>query len=123
MACATAVGDTYCYDDPTHLTVMKTSLFFSGDGFTAYDSHGALLFRVDSYGPDSRDRDNIVLMDASGKALLTLRRKVRSPRRQKIESLLIVSSVFCLLMSTVAEPAPAVGRIHGGAERGAEAVL
>ncbi|KAK6915046.1 LURP-one-related [Dillenia turbinata] len=61
--------------EETNLTVMKTSLFFAGDGFTAYDCKGELVFRVDSYGPDSRDKGEVVLMDASGRCLLTVRRK------------------------------------------------
>ncbi|KAL1298071.1 hypothetical protein HN51_026650 [Arachis hypogaea] len=59
----------------TQLTVLKTSLFFAGDGFTVYDCKGQLVFRVDSYGPDARDRDELVLMDANGRCLLTVRRK------------------------------------------------
>ncbi|XP_057724560.1 protein LURP-one-related 12-like [Arachis stenosperma] len=59
----------------TQLTVLKTSLFFAGDGFTVYDCKGQLVFRVDSYGPDARDRDELVLMDADGRCLLTVRRK------------------------------------------------
>ncbi|XP_023523506.1 protein LURP-one-related 5-like [Cucurbita pepo subsp. pepo] len=59
----------------THLTVMKTSLFFAGDGFTVYDCYGRLVFRVDSYGPDSRYKDELVLMDPHGRCLFTLRRK------------------------------------------------
>jgi hypothetical protein len=35
-----------------------------------------LVFRVDSYGPDSRDKGELVLMDAHGRCLLTVRRKV-----------------------------------------------
>ncbi|KAK6912219.1 LURP-one-related [Dillenia turbinata] len=61
--------------EETYLTVMKTSLFFTGDGFTGYDCKGQLVFRVDSYGPDSRDKGEVVLMDASGRCLLTVRRK------------------------------------------------
>lgn len=59
----------------TQLTVCKTSLFFAGDGFTVYDCKGQLVFRVDSYGPELRDKDELVLMDAYGRCLLTLRRK------------------------------------------------
>ncbi|XP_038895551.1 protein LURP-one-related 5-like [Benincasa hispida] len=59
----------------THFTVMKTSLFFAGDGFTVYDCKGKLVFRVDSYGPDSRYRDELVLMDPHGRCLFTVRRK------------------------------------------------
>ncbi|XP_074312643.1 protein LURP-one-related 5-like [Silene latifolia] len=67
-------GGFTCEKD-TILTVCKTSLFFTGDGFTVYDCHGQLVFRVDSYGPDWRDREELVLMDASGHCLLTVRRK------------------------------------------------
>ncbi|XP_057533945.1 protein LURP-one-related 12 [Amaranthus tricolor] len=70
------VGESgFTSENDTHLTVCKTSLFFSGDGFTVYDCHGQLIFRVDSYGPDWRDQDELVLMDASGRCLLTVRRK------------------------------------------------
>lgn len=70
------VEDTFVYNEEKHLTVMKTSLFFAGDGYTVYDCKGELVFRVDSYGPDAREKDEIVLMDAQGKCLLTVRRKV-----------------------------------------------
>ncbi|CAA0827365.1 Protein LURP-one-related 12 [Striga hermonthica] len=69
------VEDAYVYEEETHLTVLKTSLFFAGDGFTAYDSRGELVFRVDSYGPDAGDSGELVLMDASGRCILTVRRK------------------------------------------------
>ncbi|EPS59500.1 hypothetical protein M569_15304, partial [Genlisea aurea] len=62
----------YVCDQETILTVRKTSVFFPGDGFAAYDSAGELVFRVDSYGPDSGE---IVLMDADGGSILTVRRK------------------------------------------------
>ena len=70
------VQDAYVFKEETNLTVLKTSLFFSGDGFTAYDCHGQLVFRVDTYGPDARDKDELVLMDPHGLCLLTVRRKV-----------------------------------------------
>ncbi|KAJ8536224.1 hypothetical protein K7X08_034625 [Anisodus acutangulus] len=69
------VKDAYVYSEEMNLTVLKTSLFFTGDGFTAYDCNGEVVFRVDSYGPDSRDVGELVLMDATGKCLLTVRRK------------------------------------------------
>lgn len=65
----------YVFKEEIHLTVLKTSLFFAGDGFTVYDCKGQLVFRVDSYGPDTRDRDELVLMDPNGRCLLTVRRK------------------------------------------------
>ena len=72
------VEDGYVFKEEIHLTVFKTSLFFAGDGFTVYDCKGQLVFRVDSYGPDTRDRDELVLMDPNGRCLLTVRRKVRN---------------------------------------------
>ncbi|KAL8235378.1 hypothetical protein R6Q59_021478 [Mikania micrantha] len=69
------VGEGFVYEKETHLTVMKTSLFFAGDGFAVYDCNGQLVFRVDSYGPDARDAGELVLMDPNGRCLLTVRRK------------------------------------------------
>ncbi|KAF2544980.1 hypothetical protein F2Q70_00023340 [Brassica cretica] len=66
------VDKAYLYDEDKPLTVCKTSLFHTGDGFTAYDCNGDIIFRVDSYG---RDNDELVLMDATGKCLLTVKRK------------------------------------------------
>lgn len=66
----------YVFKQETNLTVLKTSLFFSGDGFTVYNSVGQLVFRLDSYGPQPRLRDQLVLMDPRGRCLLTVRRKV-----------------------------------------------
>lgn len=74
---AVLVADEYIYKQETHLTVFKTSLFFQNDGFTVYNCRGELVFRVDSYGPDTRDKVELVLMDAHGKCLLTVRRKVQ----------------------------------------------
>ena len=73
----TIIGEGgYVYKQETLLTVLKTSLFFANDGYSVYDCKGQLVFRVDSYGPDTRDKGEIVLMDAHGKCLLTVRRKV-----------------------------------------------
>lgn len=69
------VQDGYVLKEETHLTVLKTSLFFAGDGFSVYDCKGQLVFRVDSYGPETRNMDEVVLMDPHGRCLLTLRRK------------------------------------------------
>lgn len=70
------IEERFVYETETHLTVMKTSLFFAGDGFAVYDSNGQLVFRVDSYGPDTREHGELVLMDQNGLCLLTVRRKV-----------------------------------------------
>jgi uncharacterized protein YxjI len=70
------VDDGFIYEEEKLLTVLKTSLFFANDGFTVYDCKGELVFRVESYGPDTRDQGEIVLMDAHGRCRLTVRRKV-----------------------------------------------
>ncbi|KAK2351266.1 hypothetical protein P8452_29957 [Trifolium repens] len=69
------VQDEYVYKEETLLTVLKTSRFFSGDGFVVYDCMGQLVFRFDSYGPITRDKEELVLMNTHGRSLLTLRKK------------------------------------------------
>ncbi|CAN1171758.1 Protein LURP-one-related 12 [Linum perenne] len=68
-------GGAFVYKEEKHFTVFKTSMFFANDGFTVHNSDGELVFRVDSYGPDASDRDELVLMDARGRCLLTVRKK------------------------------------------------
>ncbi|CAJ2676506.1 unnamed protein product [Trifolium pratense] len=53
------------------LTVWKKSLVISCKGFTVIDSYGNLVYRVDNY---SLHPHEVVLMDASGNSLLTMRR-------------------------------------------------
>ncbi|KAI3994055.1 hypothetical protein MKX01_012312 [Papaver californicum] len=55
------------------LTVWKKSLLFNCNGFTVFDTKGNLVFRVDNYR--AGNKTEIFLMDASGKSLLTIRRK------------------------------------------------
>uniref|UniRef100_A0ACD5YBS9 Uncharacterized protein n=1 Tax=Avena sativa TaxID=4498 RepID=A0ACD5YBS9_AVESA len=65
---------------PTVLTVWRKSLLFNCDGFTVFDATGGLAFRVDRYGSSSGSRrrgEDVVLMDAAGKPLLTVRRKIK----------------------------------------------
>lgn len=81
---ATAVGSVSQRPTPTTklcpesrslvLTVWKKSLLFNCDGFTVFDANGDLVFRVDNY--ISGSKGEIILMDASGNSLLTIRRKV-----------------------------------------------
>ncbi|KAJ6841831.1 protein LURP-one-related 8-like [Iris pallida] len=56
----------------TVLTVWRKSLLLNFEGFTVFDGKGNLAFRVDNY---SAKNGEILLMDASGKSLLTVRRK------------------------------------------------
>ncbi|KAJ9547591.1 hypothetical protein OSB04_020134 [Centaurea solstitialis] len=58
---------------PVVFTIWKKSLLFNCDGFTVFNCNGNLVFRVDNYVPGGNGE--IVLMDASGCPLLTIRRK------------------------------------------------
>lgn len=53
------------------LTVWSKSLLPNCNGFTVFDSHGNLVFRVDNY--IAGNKDEIVLMDDAGTPLLTIR--------------------------------------------------
>ncbi|CAL4907349.1 unnamed protein product [Urochloa decumbens] len=55
------------------LTVWRRSLLFNGKGFTVFDCKGNLVYRVETYSGGSPRE--IVLMDADGHGLLTIRRK------------------------------------------------
>lgn len=55
------------------LTVWKKSLLLNCNGFTVFDGKGNLVFRVDNYM--AGNKGEILLMDAAGKPLFTIRRK------------------------------------------------
>ena len=55
------------------LTVWRRSLLFNGKGFTVFDTNGNLVYRVETHSRGSPRE--VVLMDAHGVALLTVRRK------------------------------------------------
>ncbi|KAI3911503.1 hypothetical protein MKW98_010390 [Papaver atlanticum] len=55
------------------LTVWKKSLLFNCNGYTVFDTKGNLVFRVDNY--QSGSKKEIVLMNGTGKPLITIRRK------------------------------------------------
>uniref|UniRef100_A0A6N2KZR9 Uncharacterized protein n=1 Tax=Salix viminalis TaxID=40686 RepID=A0A6N2KZR9_SALVM len=60
----------------TLLTVWRKSLLISCNGFTVFNSCGDLVYRVDNY----IDRpEELILMDGSGKSILTMRRRKRRP--------------------------------------------
>jgi uncharacterized protein YxjI len=68
-----AIDDKLSKVSVTSLTVWKKSLVFGCSGFTVFNSSGNLEFRVDSYPSDPKDE--VLLMDAKGMALLTMRCK------------------------------------------------
>ncbi|XP_052171936.1 protein LURP-one-related 8 [Diospyros lotus] len=59
------------------LTVWKKSLLLNCDGYTVFDAKGNLVFRVDNYAAASKAKNTheIILMDAAGNSLVTIRRK------------------------------------------------
>ncbi|XP_059645669.1 protein LURP-one-related 5-like [Cornus florida] len=78
-------GDHINRPSPSVLTVWKrSSMTFQGtDGFTVFDSHGTLAFRVDNYTRKSPcSTGGLVLMDGTGKALLSLKPQILSMQLQ-----------------------------------------
>ncbi|KAF5737325.1 putative GTP binding protein [Tripterygium wilfordii] len=69
-----------CIGDGHLLTVWKrSSMSFQGtDGFTVFDQHGRLVFRVDNYSRKNGfvAGGGLVLMDGAGNALLTLKTQI-----------------------------------------------
>ncbi|KAF2310620.1 hypothetical protein GH714_015583 [Hevea brasiliensis] len=88
------VDEKFCFQQEIDLTVRKTSVFFPGDGFVVYDPDGDVIFRFDSYGPDSQPKDELVLMDASGKCLLSLRRKPGFDAAFAMGLVLVLDQIF-----------------------------
>ncbi|KAL5975878.1 hypothetical protein ACLOJK_020206 [Asimina triloba] len=88
MGVKAIVEKGFCCEEETQLTVQKTSLFSEGDGFTVYDAQAQIVFRVDTYGSDSRHLDQLVLMNASGNCILTVHRKQRPSLHQRWEGFL-----------------------------------
>jgi len=74
------IDDKLSKASATALTVWKKSLVFSCRGFTVFDSTGNLVFRVDNYPSDPKDE--ILLMDAAGMAIFTMRRKRLSLQKE-----------------------------------------
>ena len=67
---ATTTTTSRAAREETLLTVWRKSLLFNCDGFTVFDARGDLAFRVDCYA-SARRRAEVVLMDVSGKPLLS----------------------------------------------------
>ncbi|XP_073009173.1 protein LURP-one-related 8-like [Typha latifolia] len=68
-----AVFPELCSPSPVRLTVWCKSLLFNGHGYTVFDdADGRMVFRVDNYAHNWREE--MVLMDSAGNALLTVRR-------------------------------------------------
>ncbi|CAK7345446.1 unnamed protein product [Dovyalis caffra] len=112
------VDEKFCFKEATNLTVHKTSVFFPGDGFIVYHPNREIIFRFDSYGPDSEPKDELVLMDATGKGLLTLHRK-KPGLRQRWEGFLgerkedHQDPVFSVYRSSIIGPSNLVVEVFG----------
>jgi uncharacterized protein YxjI len=73
-AASEAAAEREVKGEAVSLTVWRRSLLFNGKGFTVFDCMGNLVYRVETYtGGSPRE---VVLMDADGHGLLTIRRKV-----------------------------------------------
>ncbi|XP_038905122.1 protein LURP-one-related 8 [Benincasa hispida] len=57
----------------TVLTVWKKSMLLNCEGFTVFNADGNLVYRVDNYL--AGNKGEILLMDAAGNPLFTIRRK------------------------------------------------
>ncbi|KGN58676.1 protein LURP-one-related 8 [Cucumis sativus] len=57
----------------TVLTVWKKSMLLNCEGFTVFNAEGNLVYRVDNYL--AGNKGEILLMDAAGNPLFTIRRK------------------------------------------------
>ncbi|XP_062180871.1 protein LURP-one-related 8-like [Phragmites australis] len=68
-----SLGQPPADEEPVTLTVWRKSLLLNCRGFTVFDASGNLVYRVDSYASDSRAE--VVLMDAAGRPVLTVRRR------------------------------------------------
>eukprot|EP00253_Pinus_taeda_P029736 PITA_29736 len=80
LATHAAIEDKLPNVSATSLTVWKKSLVYGCNGFTVFNSSGNLVFRVDRYPSDPKNE--VVLMDSAGMALLTMRRKRLSLRNE-----------------------------------------
>lgn len=103
---------------PTVLTVWRKSLLFNCDGFTVFDATGGLAFRVDRYGSSSGSRrraEDVVLMDAAGKPLLTVRRKIKLSLG--LGEHWVVYDGDASASATAAKPLLSVRRHHAGLRR------
>ncbi|KAH9314013.1 hypothetical protein KI387_022640 [Taxus chinensis] len=77
VICLPVVGIEFCSSLLAMWTVRKKPLVFSGGGFIVTNScTGQIIFRVDGRGSSLKHR--VILMDAVGKPLLSLHRKVLS---------------------------------------------
>ncbi|MCI81390.1 protein LURP-one-related 15-like, partial [Trifolium medium] len=70
----TIIGPQYCAPYPLDLTIVKKVMTVSDGNFAVTDVNGKIVFKVKGSLLTLRDRR--VLVDAAGKPITTLRRKV-----------------------------------------------
>ncbi|KAI9380731.1 hypothetical protein POPTR_016G143500v4 [Populus trichocarpa] len=111
-------SDQLSADPSVMLTVWKrSSMSFQGtDGFTVFDPHGTLVFRVDNYS--RKNGYGLVLMDGVGNALLSLKPKMLSMQYQwnayrgDQDGCERTSKVFSMRSPSVLSDFHAAGRKH-----------
>ncbi|KAJ0665912.1 putative tubby-like protein [Helianthus annuus] len=64
---------TSCSTERETYTIWMKSLVLNSNGYTAYDSSGEVVFRIDNY--DSKCRSEVYLMDLRGNIVCTILRK------------------------------------------------
>lgn len=87
-----------CSSKRETLTVWMKSLVMQGNGCTAYNENGQIVYRIDNY--DQKNSNEVYLMDLKGKVLFTILRKVSTctSHQNQIEQLLdlIIKMNLCL---------------------------
>lgn len=56
-------------------TIWMKSLIFNGNGCTAFNSNGDMIFRIDNY--NSKHNHEVFLMDAKGQVVASILKRVR----------------------------------------------
>ncbi|KAJ0843680.1 putative tubby-like protein [Helianthus annuus] len=69
-----ASSSSSCSTERETYTIWMKSLVLNSNGYTAYDSSGEVVFRIDNY--DTKCRSEVYLMDLRGNIVCTILRKV-----------------------------------------------
>ncbi|KAF4403868.1 hypothetical protein G4B88_014324 [Cannabis sativa] len=79
------------------LTVWMKSLVMQGNGCTAYNQNGQVVYRIDNY--DHKNSNEVFLMDLKGKVLFTiLRKKMWAKRKQSSTGVILGDDVLNLVI-------------------------
>ena len=76
-------------------TVWMKSLVMQGNGCTAYNENGEIVYRVDNY--DHKNSNEVYLMDLKGKVLFTILRKVSISQDQNETTIDLIKIMLAAL--------------------------